>query len=240
MYARYGSYQHPANEANLEHIDYKCRYSTRLRKLTTIITMRIGGELLPSASTQAAIDAAIDQLQTAYSIDGFNFGFFTDADVLTNHRMISTDPSCVCPVRVISRSFPKGEPAEFATKRTYSIVLQAEFLTPESNLVEAHETIEYFGNAGPRWEVVETYEGPIRQLVNQRTSQKIVQSGRLVALRTHILPPGPLLPAYEHQDLRYVKLGSGRVVGRMPLFYPTEYTYVHVVPSYTEVFPTTR
>lgn len=240
MYARYGSFQHPDNEANLEHIDYKCRYSTRLRKLTTIITMRIGGELLPSSSTQAAIDAAIDQLQTAYSTDGFNFGFFTDAGVLTNHRMISTDANCVCPVRVLSRSFPTGNPSEFAVRRTYSIVLQAEFLTPESNLVEWQESIEYVGNTGPRWEVVETYNGPIRQLVNLRTSQKIIQSGRAVALRTHILPPGPLLPAFELPDVRYVKLGSGRVVGRMPLFYPTEWTYTHITPSYREIFPTTR
>lgn len=238
MYARYGTYQHPDNEVNIANVDRQCRYSTRLRKLTTIVTINLQGELL--ADTQATIDAKILQLQLAYATDGFDFGFFTDAGVLTNHRLLSTDPSCVCPVRVMRLSFPVGDPAEFAVKRTYSIVLQAEFLTPDSQLVEWRETIEYIGNCGPRWEVAETYEGPIKQLVNQRTSQKIIQSGRAVALQAVFLPPGPVLPGYELPDQRRVTLGSGRRLGRLALFYPTEWTYLHIAPSYTEVFPTTR
>lgn len=238
MYWRYGTYQHPDNEVNVVNVTRKRRYSTRLRTLTTIVSVVLQGELL--ADTQSAIDAKIAQLQAAYAIDGFDLGFFTDAGVLTNHRLISTDPSCVTPVRILDLSFPVGDAAEFAVKRKYQIVAQAEFLTPDSQLVEWHESVEYVGNGGPRWEIVDTYEGPIRQLVAQRTATKIIQSGRAVALQTPILPPGSLLPAFELPDQRRVTLGSGRRLGRLALFYPTEWTYFHVCPTYQEVFPVTR
>lgn len=238
MYARYGTYQHPDNEVNIARVAKRCRYSTRLRKLTTIVDIVLEGELL--ADTQATIDAKILQLENAYSVEGRDFGFFTDAGALTNHQLISTAANCVTPVRITGPSYLQGDAAEFAVKRTYQIVLTAEFLTPDSQLVEWFESIEYVGNAGPRYEYADTYEGPIRQLVNKRTMQKIIQSGRAVALQTPILPPGSLLPAFELQDQRRVTLGSGRRLGRMALFYPTEWTYTHITPSYQEIFPVTR
>lgn len=238
MYARYGSYQHPDNEVNITRISGRPRYSPRMRKLTTVITMDLEGELLET--TQAAIDAKISQLETAYSQDGFNFGFFTDDNVLTNHKLMSTDANCVCPVRVLNRSFPVGDPAEFATKRTFHITLQAEFLTPESQLVSWDESIEYVGNAGERFEVVETYDGPQAQRVNNKTSQRIIQSGSAVALQATFLPPGPLLTNIEHKHVRRVKLNSGKVMGRLALFYQTEWTYTMTSDRYREVFPVTR
>lgn len=238
MYARYGSYQHPDNEVNIARIQKRARYSPRMRKLTTIVTLDLEGELLET--TQSAIDAKIEQLATAYSQDGFNFGLFTDADVLTNHKLMSTDANCVCPVRVLSHSFPTGDPAEFATKRTFHITLQAEFLTPESQLVSWDESVEYVGNCGERHEVVETYDGPVSQRVAKRTSQMIIQSGSAVALQATFLPPGPLLPLIEHPHIRRVKLNSGKVMGRLPLFYQTDWTYTMQSERYREVFPVTR
>lgn len=238
MYASYGGFQHPDNEVNIVRVEHRARFSPRNKRLTTIRTIYLEGEIL--ADTQSALDAAVAAREDAYKYDGNDFGFYTDAGALTRHRLIQNDPYNLSGVRVINQSWPKGDAAEFATKRTFSVTLQAEIITADSQIVEWQETVEYVGNCGPRYEIVETYLGPVSQLLCKRTSQKIIQSGSALGFQGYILPPGPLLPSIEHQDLRRSALVSGKVMGRVALFYPSSWTYIHTSDRYREVAPVTR
>jgi hypothetical protein len=238
MFARYGNFQHPANEVNIARMDVRARYSPRLLRTSLIFTIYLEGELL--ADTQATINDKIVALANAYSVDGLDFGFYRDDGTVTSHRLPSNDPASITGVRVINRSWPQGDAAEFAVKRTFAITLQAEYTSADSQLWAWQESVEFIGNCGPRFEVIETYEGPIVQQLALRTSMKIIQSGSAIGYAGYVMPPGPLLPGIEHQEQRRVSLGSAKRQGRLALFYPSSWVYTHTAGLYTETFPVTR
>ena len=238
MYCKYGNYQHPANEVNLARLDVRARYSPRLLKTSLIFTMYAEGELL--ADGQSAINSRIGELINAYSVDGQDFGLYQDDGTPTHHLMRSNDPASITGVRVINRSWPQGDAAEFAVKRTFAITLQAEYTAADSQLFQWEESVELIGNCGPRFDVVETYDGPIVQQLALRTSMKIIQSGSAIGYGGYIMWPGSLLPSYEHQELRRVGRGSGKRQGQQILFFPSHWLYTHTLPTYTEVSPVSR
>lgn len=239
MYAKYGNHQHPANEVNIARMDVRARYSPRLLRTSLIFTIYLEGELL--ANTQADINDKIGELIAAYEDDGKDFGFYRDDNSITHHRLPSNVPEAITGTRVINRSWPQGDAAEFATKRTFAITLQAEYTSADSQIFHWEESVEVIGNCGPRWEWVETYEGPVQQIINQQsTVQKIVQSGSAIGYGGYVLPPGSLIPSIEHQDQRRVTFGSAKRQGRLALFYPSSWVYTHTSGTYREVFPVTR
>jgi hypothetical protein len=238
MYAKYGNHQHDANEVNIARMDVRARYSPRLLKTSLIFTIYLEGELL--ADTQATINDKIGTLINAYSVDGQDFGFYRDDGTITHHRLINSDPAAITGVRVINRSWPQGDAAEFAVKRTFSITLQAEYTAADSQIFAWEETVELIGNCGPRYEIVETYDGPVVQQLALRTSMKIIQSGSAIGYGGYVMWPGPLLPSLEHQELRRHSWGSAKRQGRLTLYYPSSWLYTHSSGIYREPVPVTR
>jgi hypothetical protein len=237
-YFVYGGTQFETGLINLTRMNIRYIHSPRGLRVKRIETLYLTGEIMADGSSEVL--EQIQEIIDAFSLDYRSARLYLDDGTITPHGLNNDDPGNMTGVRVIERSWPKGGPEELANMRTFHVTLQAEFADAESQLLEWNETVEYFGNAGPRWEAVDTYFGPYQNLQCLSTSQRIVQSGFALGFTGYVLPPGPLIPNIEHQDRRYVKLGSGKMQGQMAAYYPTWWTYYHTALAYTETFPTTR
>jgi hypothetical protein len=233
--ATYRGFVHPDNECNLTRIDYRNQLSPRGKRLNAVVSFYLHGEI---QDTGTALFNKITALGNAYQQDYGNFTYSIDGVV--THQLLSNTADCISGVRVKSISLPKGDGAELAVKRTYSIILEATYDIAESELVSWQESIHYIGNTGPRYVYIETFNGPVFFLTHARTAQRIIQVGKAVGYTTFVLPPGPLLPGNEHQDQRRVTLTGGVNVGQQSRFYTTSWEYTHTLGVYTEVYPQTR
>lgn len=233
--ATYGGYVHADNECNLVRVDYRNQLSPRGKRLNAIVTFYLHGELL---ETGTALFNKITALGNAYRQDYGNFTY-SIGGVIT-HSLLSNTADCISGVRVLNISLPKGDGAELAVKRSYAITLQATYDQAETELVSWQEAIHYIGNTGPRFQITETFNGPRADLTAISTAQRIIQTGKAVGYTDYVLPPGPLLPQWEHQDQRRVSLIGGVNVGQQSRFYTTTWQYTHTLGVYTEVYPQTR
>lgn len=233
--ATYGGYVHADNECNLVRISYRNQLSPRGKRLNAVVTFYLHGEI---QDTGTALFNKITALGNAYRQDYGNFTYAIDG-VIT-HSLLSNTADCISGVRVLDISLPKGDGAELAVKRTYSIVLSATYDQAETELVSWQESIHYIGNTGPRFEIIETFNGPIAVLTALSTAQRITQVGKAVGYTSLVLPPGSYAPQNEHQDQRRVTLTGGVNVGQQSRYYTTEWQYHHTFGTYTELYPQTR
>lgn len=238
MYFRYGSYQHPANEVNIDRFVISSRLNDRGRRRSQIYQMHISGELL--YSTQAELTAKIAELIAAYDQNFVDAGFFQDDGAPTPHRLPNSF-DCVSGVQVVQRSWPVGDAAEYATKRTFSVVLQAEYDRPDSEILAYQETFNYIGNGGPCIEVVPQLIGPpLLYQLHEQTAQILVQSGSSVGLNGYVLPPGAVFPAFEHANLRQEVPGSPKFQGLRFQEFPFSWSYRMSLPTPVTQFPVPR
>ena len=233
--ATYRGYVHSDNECNLVRISYRNQLSPRGKRLNAVVSFFLAGEI---QDTGTALFNKVTALANAYQQDYGNFTYAIDG-VIT-HQLLSNTADCISGVRVKSISLPKGDGAELAVKRTYAIELQATYDIAETELVSWQESIHYIGNTGPRFEIIETFNGPIAVLTAVSTAQRIIQTGKAVGYTNFVLPPGPYNPQFEHQDQRRVTLTGGVNVGQQSRFYTTEWSYSHTFGTYTELYPQTR
>lgn len=233
--ATYGGYTHADNEVNLVRADYRTQLSPRGRKLNTVVTFHLFGELI---GTGSSLITAATNLMLAYQNDYRDFRYTVDGTQA--HALLNGSPDNISGVRVVHRSFAKGDAAELATKRSFSIDLRATYDTSEDDLVYWQESVRYIGNTGPSYEVIQTFTGPYSQLTAMSTPQRIIQKGKAVGYFGYVLPPGSYLPASEHQDQREVELTGGTQLGQAARFYTTEWVYRHSTGVYTEIFPQVR
>lgn len=237
MYWRYGAHRHPDNEVNLVSFQQFPVFSPRGERRTARYRATIMGEL--QYSSQATLTTKINELINAYAYDGNDAGLFQDDGTLTNHHLLNT-ASCVSGVRVMYRDWPQGDPAEYATKRTFRVILEAEYLEPDSQITEFEETLIFQSDGGPHVEVYDVKRGPpIAVELARRTAQRIIQSGKIVGLQGYPLGvmPGPLFPANEHRHSRIVRVGSPRKYGNLYLDYPISYQYRFSLATPVNAFP---
>jgi len=199
MYAVYGNYTHDVNEVNLLSFQQRLKYSPRGKVEATVKTATIEAVLIPSSPSQTNITAAIREIEQAYSVNGHAWALYQDDGTVTPHAL---PLGSIGGVRVLAFDWNKNDGAEYATGRTATIVLEAEY--PDSDgLLVFQETLRFIGNGGPRFVWVETANGPPQQqLVNQRTISRAVQSGMAVGLLAEPTYPQPIWPDVERRDLR--------------------------------------
>lgn len=223
---------------DLTRMNIRYAHSKRGYRVKRIDTLYLRGEIM--ADGAAAVIAQCQEVIDAFSQDYGSARLHLDDGTATQHGLENDSPFNLTGVRVIERSWPKGGVEELANMRTFQVTLEAEYADNETQLLEWSETLEYFGNTGPRFEVVDTYFGPYTNLQCLRTAQRIVQSGYALGFTANVLPPGPFAPALEHSDRRYVKLGSGIQQGRIACYFPTWWTYYHTSGASLEAIPITR
>jgi hypothetical protein len=232
---RYGSYAHPSAEVNLAKMSVANRLSPRGKRIETEITMHLYGQFCEDSTSE--VMTRIDELIAAYTDDYQDAGLYLDDGTLTRHTLTNYDS--ISGVRVMHRSWD-GNPDELATTRTFDIVLAATYPDVESQLIQWEETIEVTGTTGPAFEIVPTFFGPLAVQTALRTPQYIVQSGSAIGHTAYVEPPGPIFPAFEHQERRNIRLGSGKQRGRTATHFPSSWNYYFTLAQASTPVPITR
>ena len=249
MYFQYGGYRHPQNEVDLAAFMVYPKLSHRNRRATTVYEMHLHGQvnindpsLLTPAQLQAAINARVSEIVDAYADDNKDAMFLHDDLTPTRHTLIS-DRS-LSGVKVRRRSWPRGGQEEYATCRTFYIVLSAEYLEPSAEITYLVESVRHIGTGGPRFVVTENYVGPPTvQVVNQMTTQKIIQHGMAIGLEgwprqgVHF---SPLWPQFEHLDQREITPSLPQSFSNGWIEYPITWQYTFTLPYPTNTYPTLR
>jgi hypothetical protein len=206
MIFKYGNYSHANNEVSLTAM---VRLIKSKRGQTQFVkhTWNLQGVL--QAETQAALTTALTILEDAYGDDGKDAGLYLDNGTTATNLVLDSSAASGG-VRILQKpSFPVGNGAEYSTFRTYTIVLEADFVETSTGLLDFTETIDFIGTGGPRFVYLPVLNGlPQRQLVNQRTVQRVVQFGSALGHGTYPVPPPPKWPFAEKEDLRRIRAVS--------------------------------
>lgn len=195
MFFQYGNYVHQTDSVALVNLDKQPKYNARGNRQSIVETWHIEGTLLPSTATPAGVTAVAAVLNTAYSFDGRSAGLFEDDGTRTIY-FLNTNLA-IGGVKVLKLGFQEGRGAAYVTHLRFNATLQAEFPDAVANLMQWTETLAFTGDCGPQtaWSVPIVGQ-PVRQIVTQRTMQRIVQSGSATGYLSRITPPRPRWPQY--------------------------------------------
>lgn len=221
MYCKFGTYQHPDNEAIVTSFDVRRTHSARGVPDIETRTVTIRGVLIPSSPSQTQITTDINTLLAAYVTGNKDFGFYDDSNNLTPHKLINADS--IGGVRIIKKpSFPEGDGAEYATQRTYEIILEADYRATVGLLSFTESTsITGTGAAKVVWRHC-INAPPVPQQVYPATSVKGTQRGEEVRSDGFANAPGRLFGG-EHGDRRGVQKSISDDRGRK--IYRTTWNY---------------
>jgi hypothetical protein len=218
--AVYRGHVHADDEVNLVSVENQKQFSPRNRALTETRRIHLSGELNYS-TPQTIVDAAAAVIN-AYSQDYGDFTY-TVGGVLAHHLRNTGD--CLSGVKVVSTTFPHGNPAELATTRTFGVTLEATYSVVEDDLVSWRESIETTGNGGPMRVVTQTLFGPVLDTLGLSTAIFYRQYGSAVGFSDYPAPPGAFLGGYEFGYRRQILRTSGVQQGTGIKFFTTHWTY---------------
>lgn len=192
MRFEYGSFQH---EVGGVYISQDNRQRVRSPRGNTVSIRRrldISGVLI--ASTQAAITTLMDELANAYSGDGAGGGLLLDNGSRSHHYL--TTAGSLAGVQVVSGpnwGTTNGD-AEYATGRSFSISLEAEYPAAKSDtLVNYIETVTVRGDGGPRYVMHEFARGSAEpEEVTSQTAVIVTQQGQATGYLGYPIIPPPM------------------------------------------------
>lgn len=224
---KYGSYTHQPNSVMLDIV--RRGMSSRMGRMFGVKeTWNIKGVLM--ASSASALSTLVDQLQAAYSQNGYDIEFSITGGIV--HKLLNSD--CIGGVQVVQflwlGSGPRGSGVEGLFRRTYQIVVEGMKRVGASNLVlEYQDQIRYIGTGGTRVLRVESLAGdPQPQNVCLYTTSRAIQSGYAVGLTTWPTPAAPKWHGYGRYDRYMQSFGTPRFIGSgssSHMLYPVTWRY---------------
>lgn len=241
MRVRFGGFTHPAAECAVT-IAKRRNYGPGGQARSQTEQWTINGIL--QADTQAAVDAAQAAVMAAYSVDDQDCVLLLNDGTASANRLDTG--RALGGVRVVEPpSFPEGgeRSAEFSTYRTFRVVVEAEYLNFDLNVLAWVETLSFTGG-GPRDLHLQPLRGlPQKQRVAESTPFQVVQRGEAIGLTRYPTPPLPLWPADEKIDLRQVETQHPKRYG--PVGKPTyvewpvrwQYTFESAIPMFGDPSP---
>lgn len=194
MYLRIGTYTHRIGEPQIT-ITKRPVVTDGGLPVAHTHTWTIQGKLLGTG--QADMTTKINALITAYQqVDPNVTLLLSDGTTPSSHLIVASQTRGG--VRIVQGpDFPDGGGAEYATKRSFSVQIEAEIpvSAPQNTLMTFTESLSGWGG-GPRDTLIETMIGtPIRQRLRNATIYHAIQSGVAIGYTTWPNPPGPLFPA---------------------------------------------
>jgi hypothetical protein len=249
MYFKYGGHTHPAGEVNLVNMEAIGLYTDRNERWATQYRMHITGELCYTG--QSNLRPKIEELIAAYTDNDQDATLFESDGTASPHRLINADS--ITGVKVVHRSWPSDGPDEYATVRTFHIVLQATYLDADSGILSFEENVRIFQKAGEqeyRWRIGNTYTpvanpggnrpfvintpALIRQTIRPDQWQYVIQEGTLVGLQSYLIdqiPPPLFSEERERGHRRIVSYGAPDWAGRGFIRFPLSWRYEFFLPS---------
>ncbi|UUO04622.1 hypothetical protein M4951_14610 [Blastopirellula sp. J2-11] len=209
MYLKIGDYTHEIGGPQLS-ITQRPVLSEGGVPLAQLHTWQIQG--IVTGGGQTDIDTKIAALVAAYRGGGFDATLLL-SDGVTPSQHVLKNNRAVGGVRVISGpDFPNGGGAEYATKRTFAVTLEAEI--PIENaataLLNFRESLSLSGG-DRRVEWTETKLGPPRpQITRRQTIYRAVQSGQAVGYLQYPTFPGFLFPQQYAVESPRLTYGGGK------------------------------
>jgi hypothetical protein len=218
MYLKYGNYSHANNEVGYT-ITSQALKSQGGYYYANKVHWACHGALLGTLNnltTQAQITAAIQDLVNAYSNDGYDLVHYLDDGVTpTAHSLISSN--CIGGTRVVQPpSFPmQGGEYQVGYGRTYEFAIEGEVAITDQNVTISYsESLKFVGTGGPITVFIPVAQGPwVQQQTSQRSTYRVVQSGKAVGLYGTPILPAPIWPAAELVQLRDVSIESPQRYG---------------------------
>ena len=227
--ATFGAWTSQESEVNLVNYSTTKNYARTGKRLTETKRISIHGEL--NYDTTDALITAADNIIAAFSNNYQDFTYSVGGRVA--HSLVNNS-ECISGVRVVRTSFPKGDPAELATTRTFTVELEAVYDACDDDIVESGEQLELVGTGGPILRVVNTFYGPYLQLVSLFSPQYMTQSGWAVGYRDYPNRGPVAYPEGEFYDRRRITEIKGRQMGNGYRFFTKKWTYYMVanVPGF--------
>lgn len=223
MKFKIGADFHDINEVSLSSMTIREIPSPRGVRMFTLYQLYLRGEL---QGTELELDAKITQLINRYRDNYLDVGLYHDDGTPTPHVILNSDPQNVSGNHVRYRSWPKDTDGEYATGRTFAIMVEAKFDEGDSGLLNYSETVTYDGDCGPIYDAHVTRTGPPKlHLVAQQTAQRIVQSGFALTMDAYYLPPSPLFSGNPMFRRPIYELGTPQFQGQQHIGYKTRWSY---------------
>lgn len=228
MFVKVGQYVHPINECITRRVAIRHELSQRGKRVSKLISLHLEGYLY--ADTQSGLTTAIRNLIDAYASDYQEIGLYEDDGAgnigqRTPHYIDNVNS--MSGVRILDREWPKGDGAEYANRRFFSIRAYSRYVDCESQIVFWRDSVKVIGTGGARREVEQTFAGPMEYLAALRTPQRIIRSGQAIGFGGYVSFPGPLDANIENVDLREEERVSGESQGLQNCFFPSRWTYYH-------------
>ena len=250
MYFVYGTYQHPDHEVNLVKMEIQPIFSPRGDRFASWYKLHIIGEIQltptedasardPNPQTEAInrhtlFNTKIKALIDAYADNYQSCGLIHDNGTQTKHYLSNAATNNISGNRVLYRSWNRGVGDEYATVRTFYIVLGALFDESDSGIYAYREEVELHGTGAGTWEWVNNQTGiPQQQPKFPFVHQTIRQYGSIVGVNTWALGnvPPPLYPQWEHQDRRVQKYEFPTWHGNQYRLYGYQWSYYMEAPT---------
>jgi len=199
----YGSYTHDDNECwfslDKQVVRGKTGTRTSIRERWTITGVK-------KAASETLLTAALLDLERAYGRDYQNLLLYGTGNVPTRHGLINAET--LTGVTVKSFRYLPGNPqvwgsgTEYVLRRTFQVVLEADRLDVEQNVISYHETVQQIGNGGEKFKMVGSLTGPVqKQIVQKHTPFIAIQSGSAVGLLSYPSPPAGMFRSSLHNEL---------------------------------------
>lgn len=242
MYAIYGTvseerYRHENETAcNLVRMEYVPKFSKRNKRWATLYRLHLSGCLI--YSSQAALNTAIGLLADAYAFDGYSWTLYHDDGTETRHRLEQDHANALSDVKVAYRSWPTGDPSEYATGRTYYIILEQLLDTHESNTLHYGETLTWYGSGGSERKIVTLATGlPVVQVTSLYTPVKLIQRGQGVGLVAYPSYRLPVYPEYLNEPATILEYMEPHFSGKTYTHYGVKWKYEMPLPYAPAALP---
>jgi len=222
MILGYGSYRSAQDECTIS-MEANNRRSQSGGPIDVVLhRWTIDGEV--QGSTAAAIVAAFQALEAAFSVDGRDLILYFNDGTTVAHGLYSA--AAINGVQITQPPhYPRGDGTELHNCRSYRIVVEAEFL-PDNTLRDVlsfDEAVSVEGG-GPELAVVPLLRGvPQIQIVYEQTEVIAIQEGSAVGRLRYPTRPQPLWPGLEWRRRRRVRRYSPRLRSVSPKLIWTEY-----------------
>jgi hypothetical protein len=206
----YGSYTHDENEVETVHTA-EAVYDDRGFGKSTRERLDLTGRIHADSPTQ--LTAKLVSLSSAYNQEGLNAVLYVNG-AKTHHALLNQ--GSLYGVRVIQPpSFSPGGGTEYTTYRSYTIILEAEYLKTGNNLLKFEESLTLTGTGAERRVWIETLDTPpIRQTTNRFTVVKLIQQGTATGYLSRPTPPPPLYPqSVDYPEAQSMKKSPDNIVG---------------------------